>query len=182
MTATPLNDDEYDALDDLLFAMGGTAMDVAQMGGFLTALVVGPNPVGQDAWLPKVWGDGEGHAEAAGLVLRHYDYMRTWMDKDPGSFEPIYACGGSWTADAWCEGFVAGMRIDAEGWAPLRASQPALLVPFQRGGDHWQAKVAPAVVQINAFFHAPQVKAAKPGRNGPCPCGSGKKLKKCCGA
>ncbi|WP_428634446.1 YchJ family protein [Sedimenticola sp.] len=27
----------------------------------------------------------------------------------------------------------------------------------------------------------PPVLAVKPGRNGPCPCGSGKKFKKCCG-
>ena len=27
-----------------------------------------------------------------------------------------------------------------------------------------------------------EAKAAKPGRNDPCPCGSGKKYKKCCGA
>jgi uncharacterized protein YecA (UPF0149 family) len=29
---------------------------------------------------------------------------------------------------------------------------------------------------------APGVAAAKVGRNEPCPCGSGKKHKKCCGA
>jgi SEC-C motif-containing protein len=29
---------------------------------------------------------------------------------------------------------------------------------------------------------APIVKGAQPGRNDPCPCGSGKKFKKCCGA
>lgn len=29
---------------------------------------------------------------------------------------------------------------------------------------------------------APIVKGAQPGRNDPCPCGSGKKYKKCCGA
>jgi len=28
----------------------------------------------------------------------------------------------------------------------------------------------------------PIVKGAQPGRNDPCPCGSGKKYKKCCGA
>ncbi|MEA4847920.1 MAG: SEC-C metal-binding domain-containing protein, partial [Clostridiaceae bacterium] len=26
------------------------------------------------------------------------------------------------------------------------------------------------------------IKAREPGRNDPCPCGSGKKYKKCCGA
>ena len=71
-------------------------------------------------------------------------------------------------------------ELSHEAWAPLRASQPALLAPFQLPVN--AAKVAPAVVQINAFFHAPQVKAAKPGRNDPCPCGSGQKYKKCCGA
>jgi SEC-C motif-containing protein len=30
--------------------------------------------------------------------------------------------------------------------------------------------------------NAPIVKGAQPGRNDPCPCGSGKKYKKCCGA
>ena len=27
----------------------------------------------------------------------------------------------------------------------------------------------------------PETEATKPGRNDPCPCGSGKKFKKCCG-
>jgi len=179
MTATPLNDDEYDTLDDLLADMGGQAMDVAKLEGYLTALVAGPVEPAADQWLPQVWGGGAGNEEAAGLVLRHHAYMRTWLAKDPGSFEPIYECGGTWTVDAWCEGFQAGMLLNADAWAPLRASQPALLVPLQRPAN--ASKVAASVVGINAFFHAPQVKTAKPGRNDPCPCGSGKKLKKCCG-
>ena len=180
MSATPLNDDEYDTLDDLLADMGEQAMDVAKLEGYLTALVAGPAASAQEAWLPKVWGGAEGSQQAAELVLRHYEYMRTWLTKDPGSFEPIYECGGSWTVDAWCDGFLEGMQLDAQAWAPLRASQPALLAPFQHPLN--AAKVASAEVAINAFFHAPQVKLAKPGRNDPCPCGSGKKFKKCCGA
>jgi len=180
MTATPLNDDEYDTLDDLLAAMGGQSMDVSRLEGYLTAIVAGPAQPAQQAWLPAVWGGAEGNMEATALVLRHYEYMRTWLAKDPGSFEPIYECGGTWTVDAWCEGFLAGAQLDYEAWAPLRASQPALLMPFQRPVN--AAKIAPAVIQINAFFHAPQIKTAKPGRNDPCPCGSGKKFKKCCGA
>ena len=180
MSATPLNDDEYDTLDDLLADIGPESMDVAKLEGYLTALVAGPALPAQEAWLPKVWGGAEGKPEAAALVLRHFEYLRTWLAKDPGSFEPIYECGGSWTVEAWCDGFLEGMRLDAPAWAPLRAGQPALLAPFQRPLN--AAKVAPAVVGINAFFHAPQAKLAKPGRNDPCPCGSGKKFKKCCGA
>jgi uncharacterized protein len=178
--STPLNDEEYDRLDALLAELGPHSMDVAQLEGFLTALVVGPAEVAQDAWLAHVWGGAPGSEEAAALVLRHHDYMRTWMQKDPGSFEPIYECGGTWTAQAWCAGFLAGVGLDGAAWAPLRARQPALLAPFQPPVN--AAKVTPAVIQINAFFHAPQPKAAKPGRNDPCPCGSGQKFKKCCGA
>ena len=177
---SPLDDDEYDRLDELLAGMGPQSMDVAQLEGFLTALLAGPAEPAQEAWLPLVWGGGTGSAEAEALALRHRDYMRLWLEKDPGSFEPIYECGGSWTAEAWCAGFIAGVAMKPEAWAPLRARQPALLLPFQPPLN--PAKVTPSVIAINAFFHAPQPKAAKPGRNDPCPCGSGRKFKKCCGA
>jgi uncharacterized protein len=182
--STALNDDEYEQLDQLLAALGPQALDVAGLEGLLTALVAGPaqltqpTPLPPEAWLPLVWGGANGDAQAELLVLRHYAYMREWLQKDPASFEPIYECGGSWTAQAWCAGFLAGVQLAPEAWAPLRASQPALLAPFQQAKA---AKVTPAVIQINAFFHAPQAKAAKLGRNDPCPCGSGQKLKKCCG-
>jgi uncharacterized protein len=179
MNITPLDDDEYDTLDDLLAEMGAQAMDVAMLEGFLTALVVGPGQAPPETWLPAVYGDHGGASTegATALVLRHHAYMQQWMAKDPGSFEPIYECGGAWTAEAWCAGFLKGVELDNDSWAPLRASQPALLMPFQRVEE---AKVTPAVIQINAFWHAPQPKAVKVGRNDPCPCGSGKKYKKCC--
>lgn len=179
MSTVPLNDDEYDQLDELLAAISPQSMDVARLEGLLTALVVGPVEVAQDAWLPLVWGGGEGTAEAAALVLRHYNYMRVWMQKDPASFEPIYECGGSWTAEAWGVGFLAGVQLGGDAWAPLRAQQPALLMPCQAPVN--AAKVTASVIQIHAFFHAPAAKAAKVGRNDPCPCGSGQKYKKCCG-
>ena len=70
--------------------------------------------------------------------------------------------------------------------------------------DRWMEAVGPALVEIHAFwkerrasqparllvddFHlgqprTPTTRATpKVGRNDPCPCGSGKKYKKCCGA
>lgn len=190
----PLNDDEYEQLDDLLHAIGPQAMDVAQLEGLLTALVVGPQEVPEQQWLPRVWGVGADASHsaidaAAALVRRHHAYMGTWMAQEPSSFEPIYECGGAWTAEAWTAGFAAGMALQGDAWAPLAAAQPALLAPFEHAGDDWQAAVTPAVIAINAHWHpnagragkqAP--KAAKVGRNDPCPCGSGKKYKKCCDA
>ena len=38
-----------------------------------------------------------------------------------------------------------------------------------------------AAAGAKAVKRQPQKKAPKPGRNDPCPCGSGKKYKKCCG-
>ena len=182
MLTTPLSDEEYDQLDDLLQDIGEQAMDVSALEGLLTALVVGPRPVAQAAWLPKVWGgDAAGTEAATGLVLRHFEYMRKWMEQDPGSFEPIYECGGAWSAQAWTEGFEAGMGLDAEGWAPLRAAHPEWLAPLQREGGDWERAVTGSVIQINAYWHPEPVKTVKVGRNDPCPCGSGKKYKKCCG-
>nr|WP_238346205.1 SEC-C metal-binding domain-containing protein [Luteimonas saliphila] len=36
--------------------------------------------------------------------------------------------------------------------------------------------------QDGVFPQAPRRREAVPGRNDPCPCGSGRKYKKCCGA
>ncbi|WP_254504319.1 UPF0149 family protein [Duganella vulcania] len=167
MQHTPLNDDEYDALDAL--------QDVSWLEGFLTAVVIGPGSPAPESWLPAALKN----PAAEPLLLRHYHYMRTWMSKDPASFEPIYECGGNWGPEQWCEGFLAGMQADAAAWAPLRAAHPEWLAPFQREGDAWADAVTPSVIQINAYWHPP--KGPKVGRNDPCPCGSGKKYKKCCG-
>jgi len=185
MSNTPLNDDEYDQLDDLLCEISPQALDVAGLEGLLTALVLAPAEAAPTTWLSLVWGGEQPAATqaveaATRLVLRHYDYMRTWMQKDPASFEPIYECGGAWTAEAWTAGFEAGMQLDAAAWDALRAAQPALLAPFSRSGDNWEAQVTPSVIAIHAHWHP--AKGAKVGRNDPCPCGSGKKSKKCCAA
>jgi hypothetical protein len=43
-----------------------------------------------------------------------------------------------------------------------------------------RAKVATGRAPKNVFVRGPRV-GSFPGRNDPCPCGSGKKYKKCCG-
>ena len=44
-----------------------------------------------------------------------------------------------------------------------------------------QPTVMPQVRQTSAVKAQPVRVEQKPGRNDPCPCGSGKKYKKCCG-
>ena len=110
--------------------------------------------------------------------------------------------------DEWCTGFVQGMALDEAGWRPLIESEegdellyPILLYGTEAGWDElkdhpelearhdeFAASLAENVLDIMEWW-LPTRKAKatlrreepKVGRNDPCPCGSGKKYKKCCG-
>jgi len=104
--------------------------------------------------------------------------------------------------DEWCCGYVKGIALDPLGWQPLESGWDRLkeLVAAHEDADaRHQAFVdliAPAARNIDAYWLArrapagetigdprpPIHKAPIPGRNDPCPCGSGKKFKHCHGA
>jgi SEC-C motif domain protein len=48
---------------------------------------------------------------------------------------------------------------------------------FERENGHWRFKTGDELKNPTVRYEAPRT-----GRNEPCPCGSGKKYKKCCGA
>ncbi len=111
--------------------------------------------------------------------------------------------------DEWCSGFVRAMALDEEGWRPLMETEegddmlfPILLYGTEAGWDElrdhpelearhedYAASLGDAVLAIHDWW-LPVRKAKstirrdepKVGRNDPCPCGSGKKFKRCCGA
>jgi uncharacterized protein len=115
-------------------------------------------------------------------------------------------------ADAWAYGFTEGVALSSAAWQPLlqdpagqRWYRPIGLLgaedfssdqdtltrtPQQRHA--LAADIAESLVRIHAFWlplrraiakrHSAQPLNAKVGRNESCPCGSGKKFKKCCGA
>jgi uncharacterized protein len=108
----------------------------------------------------------------------------------------------------WCNGFVEGVAYNRENWAPLFATKfgferiaPILMTSDP---DEWEKKdvlnpftaltpyelcegLKTAVLAIYAFWssydqnRSPVRASNTPGRNDPCPCGSGKKYKHCCG-
>jgi uncharacterized protein len=104
---------------------------------------------------------------------------------------------------SWCEGFMRGIVL---GQPPLIDSNEIqqLLTPIALFGspegykkaehmtetevNSWAKQIEPSVLKIRdwAALHAPKLKPivndSKVGRNDVCPCGSGKKYKKCCGA
>ncbi|GKT25211.1 UPF0149 family protein [Acidovorax sp. SUPP3334] len=115
-------------------------------------------------------------------------------------------------AEMWAYGFCEGVQLNRPAWQPLlrdpegqrwyrpigllgegefSADQDALTrTPQQRHA--LAADIGPSLLQIHAFWlpvrHAAserqpfQRSGHKVGRNEPCPCGSDKKFKKCCGA
>ena len=114
--------------------------------------------------------------------------------------------------DEWCWGFMKSVELSPESWEPLfdDEEQKAGIFPISLHGtekgwklleedpkiskvphQEWVAMLPAAVREIYEFWlplrraEAQISQAAfsqKVSRNEPCPCGSGKKYKKCCGA
>jgi preprotein translocase subunit SecA len=70
-----------------------------------------------------------------------------------------------------------GMDIISKGDFSITASQQKTKFSFQIPSTH----DTDYVKEYNLQAHTPVVKDKVPGRNDPCPCGSGKKYKQCCG-
>ncbi len=111
--------------------------------------------------------------------------------------------------DAWAWGFWEGMNLRADAWEPIWTSNIASMVKpvYLLGAEEIEeeemalvddpvkrhklaVELEAAIPHIHKFWQ-PHRKSAvqqvqrdapKTGRNDPCPCGSGKKFKKCCGA
>jgi uncharacterized protein len=110
--------------------------------------------------------------------------------------------------DEWCEGYMRGIELALGMGASLDAATEELLAPiraFTEAAD-WpghdlpdfteteklQQSIAPNVRALHAYWLARRIDPIPPkiapfhqgtphvGRNDPCPCGSGKKFKKCC--
>lgn len=108
--------------------------------------------------------------------------------------------------DEWCEGYRRGMALAEGRWEADGQDMKILLAPIlaSTGGTDWhghdfndtgveniQNAIVSNVRDIHAYWlarrgeNAPSsqpVRQSEPrvGRNDPCPCGSGKKYKKCC--
>jgi uncharacterized protein len=109
--------------------------------------------------------------------------------------------------DEWCEGYVRGVALTADAWTSGAPEVADLLAPIRAftEGTNWlaheidepqqveklRAAIAPNARAIHAYWLWLRAKDSptaasrrrdtpRVGRNDPCPCGSGKKYKKCC--
>ena len=128
------------------------------------------------------------------------------LSLSPPELTPLFMINEAWSHVDWMEGFEIGMGFAIEHWEAATAARTDLWGPilsFSESnlrdlvGDAWPEVVASlrtSVIGFRDYFrgkakaeflaaHTPHVrKGPKVGRNDPCPCGSGRKHKKCCGS
>lgn len=142
------------------------------------------------------------------LCFRHMNDIAERLSDYPDQFEPMFGFnevdGESYTVvEEWCFGYVRGMSLTD--WSSLPQEYKPDLDAITLHGkeenfdrldtltkEEFDASIEairPAALRLYAYWSAnpqqpvvqqPQVNGAKPGRNDPCPCGSGKKFKSCC--
>jgi uncharacterized protein len=154
--------------------------------------------------------DSPEHDTLAGdLLVRRHAALQTALRQGKPVEPWLSEAGDEGTAALWARGFVRGVASRQAAWAPL-AENPArrVLAPIESLTPEMTSagpvavtpeirativRALPGLVSVIRMFWqdgesalfgpapAPR-RAPKVGRNEPCPCGSGKKYKRCCGA
>ena len=227
------DDDQLEHLAQLLEqrAVPFRGFNLEALDGYLSALVLSPEPVGPEEWQPPVWGtpprwDNERErADVEALLLDqwHLAEQRACFSGDeiPDQLAPLLWLPEHPEAETdnaldvgrdWASGFFRGVELREAAWERWLddndwVDQIFTLLDQLAGGevlpeDPTAAPVAIAYRQrldiigslpgmladlqhhrIDALTpREPLRRAATPERNAPCPCGSGRKYKKCCGA
>jgi uncharacterized protein len=151
-----------------------------------------------------VWDSMEQLQYFMDLLAKHWNAIAARRSADAPHWPQIDHFGDGPQGKGWAQGFVAGMNLCADAWDPLIENEDEGDVALQILAlamesdtmlpDDTRAAIVeelPDIVRMIASYWrnppaAPARKSparsSKVGRNEPCPCGSGKKYKKCCGA
>lgn len=143
------------------------------------------------------------------LTFQHMGDIAERLNDYPDQFEPLFGTreeeGQELTiVEEWCYGYMRGVALSD--WSGLPEALQTELEAIALHGDEAKSsaldnftadeflesvdKIRPAALMLHGYWMAhpkvkpvqqPIVNAEKVGRNDPCPCGSGKKFKQCCG-
>ena len=229
-------DPDLDWLQDVLNAIPAErdSMTIAELDGYVAALIVCPEMILPSEWLPGVWG-GErefadvDEAEATiAVVMEHYNRIARELAEYPEEYAPVLEIdpnGGETLWEPWIDGFERAIRLCPDAWEEIALSDdkeasasvsmivtlndfyygrselteeaedeldrmaPGLISEFVRNLNAWTksrqiGKRGGGDTGIHPGFDrdGPPAFGRKVGRNEPCPCGSGRKYKRCCGA
>ena len=184
-----------------------TALTLEEVDGFFCALVVGPEPVMPSEYMPHVWG-GVGRAEGPvydsevqrrfvlDLFTRHWNTIARRIAEGADHEPFLFAAGDADRGRSWASGFNLGVMLRDPAWTRLTRNRKAgmlLEAILALAADKISPDVRREIIErlpgvlvaIAGFWRRAgqqPVRSEKIGRNEPCPCGSGRKYKKCCGA
>ncbi|AOS84848.1 hypothetical protein BIU88_12350 [Chlorobaculum limnaeum] len=134
-----LTTQEYEELEDFLLRESELKhpMNLDALDGFLTALIIGPDTIARDEWLPYVWGSA-GSAEApvfqsgrqeeriVGLIVRMMNVLAHQFEESPADYAPLPNLttfdndeAQRHAARSWCLGFIEGVNVRPASWQPL---------------------------------------------------------------
>lgn len=213
--ALALDDDELDWLAGFLACeqVPLSTMTLEELDGFLTALVVGPEPIMPSEYIPEIWGtpDGEGPIFEDDQQLDYFMtlLMRHWnaIGRRLAGLQfhlPLIEKGGDGATEgmAWARGFTRAMVMRPQAWAPILQDDNGLAfiacITFLDRNAPKEPAEAPSLPRAQVLEGLPIAilglyqfgrgqraglgRRRKVGRNELCPCGSGRKYKRCCGA
>lgn len=142
------------------------------------------------------------------ILMKHWNTIAARRNADVLHDPFIIGVSEQNVGRAWAQGFLIGVELARPSWEPAfkdkRAAEIVMSI-FALDSDDpriFEEKVTPKVraeivedlpviLQIIAAYwrdlerplpRSEPVRSTKVGRNDPCPCGSGKKFKKCCGS
>jgi uncharacterized protein len=157
--------------------------------GFLTGVCTGPDPIAPTAWIPEIVPDGAFDEDPAArakvdLLARLYGAVSETLGTSPEIICPEPDKPAQEAHD-FCRGYLHGAQMH-ESWRSDETAT-AKLAPFEVLAKEdvaaERARLGRCVADLRVYWQSKrQVVNLTPkvGRNDPCPCGSGKKHKKCC--
>lgn len=200
----PLTESEVTDLGRQLSQSGGVSVDYAR--GVFTAVASGPAAMDPATWLPWLVGsdvpDKQSLREVIALLVRDAQSIAQCLELG----EPWLPASSESLAQ-FCKGFTRVTQFDSD-WqkAPevftkvlpiavqagyLDIASIERFAPHGKGAQAWLAeehtRLPERLLEVHQHFAPARlirqgrpVTSEKVGRNEPCPCGSGRKHKKCC--
>jgi uncharacterized protein len=122
-------------------------LGLSDLDGFLTGIIVGPEPIMPSEWLPVIWGNEEPKFESAtqmetltGLVMSRYNEIIIGFTANPEKFDPIFwkRPSGKAAVMDWAAGFLVAVEMRRSAWQPMFSHRRAkvLLEPLLILGDN----------------------------------------------
>ncbi len=180
------------------------AMPFAEVFGLLCGIGVAPTTIMPSLWQPvafgdHVWESQEQAEQVFGWLMRFYNQILSDLNAGRWIHPRVVLSDFGDDPRAWCRGFLTAHGMD-EAWIDAERFQP-MMEPIPAWAEEGELDEIPETAECLAVLtdylrvHSehwtawrrrqtrPPVAAAMPkiGRNEACPCGSGRKYKRCCG-